>query len=334
MHRNLHGSIVPFVALILVTLLALGALAIDISNSYSAQTKVKNALDLAALAGISQLNGPQTVSLARSTALQYINDNLSMNLPSFETLVIPNNNLSIQLGVYDFTNMTFTWDELNTNVNSIMISFNYNVMTFLATVLSRENVLVGDNTIAAKQPAGELAPGGGFPLVIDSAALSQARANNNMVNLEQTGNNSNSYFTSFSNQNANANDIRDILSYLTDPTSGTRPPGISVNNGFDVNVNNGQLGSVYMDLNSVSFEGMTFVAPVGSLTNNNEARVDAFVGVTINDVYQDMGDWYIDITILPGYIDNTWSGFTIGSGIQNINNNDTSLVANSFGLVQ
>lgn len=334
MHRNVRGSIVPFVALILVILLALGALGIDISNSYSSQTKVKNALDLAALAGISQLSGPQTVSQARNTSLQYLNDNLTMNLPSFQALTIPNDNLSIQLGVYDFMNMTFTWDELNPNVNSIMISFNYNVMTFLATVLSRQNVLVGDNTTAAKQPAGQLAPGGGFPLLIDSMALSLAMANNNMVNLEQTGNNANSYFTSFSNQNANASDIRNILRYLQDPSTGTRPPGLSINNQFDVNVNNGQLGSVYMDLNSASFEGMTFVAPVGSLTNNNEARVDAFVGVRINDVYQNMGDWYIDITILPGYIDNTWSGFTIGSGIQNINPGDTSLVANSFGLVQ
>ena len=155
-----------------------------------------------------------------------------------------------------------------------------------------------------------------------------------MVNLTQReGEGENSYFTAFSDQNSNANDIRQILSYLEDPTTGTQPPRITVSDRYSIQVNNGQLGSVYMALDSAAFEGMTFVAPVGTLTGNNEGRIDGFVGVRIDDVYQSMGDWGISITIIPGYIDNS-RGLAINSGPQNIDQNNKNLLATSFGLVQ
>ncbi len=165
-------------------------------------------------------------------------------------------------------------------------------------------------------------------------ALSQAEANNYNVNLIQSGESTNSYFTAFSNQNANANDIKDILSYLVDPTTGLRPPLVTVSDNYSVDVNNGQLGSVYMALDTSSFEGMTYVAPVGRIVSGNQGVVDAFVGVRINDVYHSMGDWHISITIIPKYIDNSRSGLYAGKGPQNIDESNRNLLADAYGLVQ
>jgi hypothetical protein len=230
--------------------------------------------------------------------------------------------------------MTFTQDELNPAVNSLMISLAYDSPTLLTNVFMVSTVRISDSTIAVKRAAGQLGAGGGLPIFISSMALTDARLNNNMVNLTQReGEGENSYFTAFSDQNSNANDIRQILSYLEDPTTGTQPPRITVSDRYSIQVNNGQLGSVYMALDSAAFEGMTFVAPVGTLTGNNEGRIDGFVGVRIDDVYQSMGDWGISITIIPGYIDNS-RGLAINSGPQNIDQNNQNLLATSFGLVQ
>jgi len=334
MHRNIKGTIVPLIAMMLASILGIGALVLDSSNAYLNNGRIKNALDLSVLAGVSQLINEQDVSTAKNTALNYLNLNLSMSINSFSNLTLGSENLSIQAGIYNFSNMTFTQDELNPAVNSLMISLAYDSPTLLTNVFMVSTVRISDSTIAVKRAAGQLGAGGGLPIFISSMALTDARLNNNMVNLTQReGEGENSYFTAFSDQNSNANDIRQILSYLEDPTTGTQPPRITVSDRYSIQVNNGQLGSVYMALDSAAFEGMTFVAPVGTLTGNNEGRIDGFVGVRIDDVYQSMGDWGISITIIPGYIDNS-RGLAINSGPQNIDQNNQNLLATSFGLVQ
>ena len=334
MHRNLKGTIIPLVGIMLISILGIGALVLDLSNAYLNTSKVKNALDLSVLAGISQLTNQENVAAAKNTVLNYLNLNLSMSLTSFSNLSLDSQDLSIQAGTYNFNNMTFSWDELSPTVNSLMISFSYESPTYLASIFMIRSVRISDSTIAVKRPAGQLAPGAGLPIFISSSALTESRLNNNMVDLIQGEEGENSYFTSFSNQNSNANDIRQILDYLEDPSTGIKPPEITVSDSYLINVNNGQLGSVYMALDSSSFEGMTFVAPVGTLTSGNEGRVDGFVGVRIEDVFQSMGDWHISITVIPGYIDNSRSGLSINSGPQNIDGNNQSLLATSFGLVQ
>ena len=334
MRRNIKGTIIPLIAAMLTSILGIGALTLDSSNGYLTNAKIKNALDLSVLAGISQLISQEDVSSAKNTALNYLNLNLSMSINSFSNLTLENQNLSIQAGIYNFSNMTFTQDELNPSVNSLMISLTHESPTLLGNVFMIATVRISDSTVAVKRAAGQLGAGGGLPIFVSSTALTSARLNNNMVDLIQSeGGGENSYFTAFSNQNSNANDIGQILSYLEDPTTGTQPPRITVSDEYSINLNNGQFGSVYMALDSTAFEGMTFVAPVGTLTANNEGRIDGFVGIRIDDVYQSMGDWGISITIIPGYIDNS-HGLAINSGPQNIDENNQDLLATSFGLVQ
>src|SRR3989338_9735283 len=110
MRRNIKGSIIPLIAAMLTSILGIGALTLDSSNGYLTNAKIKNALDLSVLAGISQLISQEDVSSAKNTALNYLNLNLSMSINSFSNLTLENLNLSIQAGIYNFSNMTFTQD--------------------------------------------------------------------------------------------------------------------------------------------------------------------------------------------------------------------------------
>ena len=334
MLRNNQGSVMPLVALLLTTVLGMGALVIDISQAYTNQTKVKNALDFASLAGISQLINQQDVSAAKNIALNFLNNNLTSTIPSFNNLSLNSEGLSIQVGVYNINNMTFIQDELNPNVNALMISYTYNSMSFFGQIFSMNNTQVFDSTTTVKQIAGQMAPGGGFPLAINRTELTMARANNNMIDLVQSGGGENSYFTTFMSENANANDITEIINYFINQETGISPPSLTVGETFAIN--NGTIMSVYMTLDPNYFIGMTFISPIVSVNGGftNMVTVEGFVGYTINNIYDVMNVYHLEGTIIPGYIDNMWGGLTIYAGPGDINPQDQELLSNSFGLIQ
>ncbi|OGI08908.1 MAG: hypothetical protein A3I68_03460 [Candidatus Melainabacteria bacterium RIFCSPLOWO2_02_FULL_35_15] len=330
--RNERGFAVVFFALLLVAILGLGSLVLDLGQSYSIRARIKNAVDFSSIAGVSQLISSTDVDSAKNIALQYLNDNLSMLLPSFNTLTLNNSDVSVQLGIYNFSTMTFTEDEANPSVNAIKVSYTYRTVPFLATVFMIDNIQISESATAAKQIAGNMAPGGGFPLALDSSLLSVARNNNYMVDLVQTGL-VNSYFTSFNSNSASADDIKAVIDYFQNQSTGTSPPALMV--GDDFQINNGTLAAVYMTLDSTYFEGKTFVAPVITPDQNfaSMVTVQAFVGLTIDDVYKVGNDYHISATLIPKYIDNMWSGLTVGAGPGNISTQDQSVLATSFGLV-
>ncbi len=338
MHRKNKGSVLPLTALLIAALVAMGGLAIDMSYAYLNQTKIKNAVDLAALAGVSQLINQSNTQVAKDTALQYLNDNLTMSLPSFLPLTIGNPALSIQIGFYDTINMAFITeqdddDSNNNNINAIRVSYTYNSSTFLAPIFMAFNVQTSDRATAIKQVAGRMAAGGGFPLALQSSLLPSARQNNNMIDLVQSGT-ANSFFTAFMDSTASASDINQIIDYFINQTSGASPPSLTVGQSFQIN--NGALASVYMSLDLTNFVGMTFVSPIVTVDDgfSSMVTVQGFVGYTINDIYMIGNDYHIAATIIPGYIDNRWSGLTIQSGPGSIPPADQPLLANSYGLIQ
>lgn len=335
MLRNYQATILPVVVILLVALLGVGGLVVDLSQGYLVQTKIKNAVDLATLAGISQLNGPETVNNVKNTTLQYLNNNLTMTIPSFQSLTLSSEGLSIQIGVYNSTNMTFTVDELNPDANAIMISYRHNSMTFFAPVLMIDNILVADDSTVAKQPAGRMRPGSGFPLVVYNTALNDARTNNNMLNLYSAGDMDNSFWTDYTAENPSTTDIRNVLDYFQ-TGMGTVPPGVSVEDSF--RVNDGGMGGIFMSMNPNVLLGMTYllavVTPLEHYADSKLVKADGFVAATINNIVDSMGQKYIDITIQPGYIDNTFGGLQIGNGVVNVDSNNRPLLSNSFGLVQ
>ena len=330
--RDKKGIALPFFIIITVAILALAALVIDASYAYSVKTRIKNAVDLSCLAGISQLINIASISNVKNTSLQYLNDNLTMTINSFNPLSLDSPGLMIEAGVYDFNARNFTPDEQNPNLNALRVGYSYSSMTLLANILMISNIQISDSSTSAKQVAGNLAPGGGFPLAINKSVLSQARFNNNNFDLTQQGEDQNSYFTSFKEDNANANDIKDIIDFFEEG-EGLKPSGIRI--GEEFQINNGALASIYMDLDEVFFEGMVFISPVVTLNNfSNMATVEGFVGFRIRDIYMAGPDYHIAGTIIPSYIDNNWSGLTPGGRPNNIPLADQTLLANGIGLVE
>ncbi|MBI3589903.1 MAG: Tad domain-containing protein [Candidatus Melainabacteria bacterium] len=318
---------------LIVVIIGLGAIVVDISEAYVNQTKIKNAIDSSALAGISQLVNPANIPEVKNVALNYLNSNLIMTLPSFTPLDLSSEGLLLQAGIYNFSSMTFTTNEVDSNVNAIMISYTYNFMTLLSPILGINNLQVSDTVTAAKQTAGRMSPGGGFPLVVNSSVLSDARINNNMIDLFQAGT-ANSFFTAFMDSSASSNDINQIISYFIDMTTGVEPPSLTVGDSFQIN--NGNLTTAYMNLASSAFIGKTFVSPIVSLDVGftNKIMVEGFVGFIINNIYMIGNDYHIAATIIPAYIDNKWSGLILYGGSGNINPQDKPLLAASFSLVQ
>ena len=332
--RKNHGTILPLFAMLIIVIVGLSAYVIDFSQGYVNRTKIKNAVDFAALAGISQLTDQSGISTAKNTALQYLNDNLTNSLSPFTPLTLGNSDLSIQAGIYNFNTMTFTPDETNQGTNSLKISYRYNAGTYLANIFGINNISFNENTLAVKQTAGRISPGGGFPLAIQSSQLSVARNNDYMIDLIQTGT-ANSFFTAFMESTASSSDINQIISYFISQTTGVEPPSLTVGEQFQIN--NGSLTSVYMNLTESYFEGMTFVAPIVSLPAgfSSTVKVEGFIGFTVNDIYMSGNDYHIAGTIIPGYIDNRWSGLTIGAGPgPAIQPPDIPVLASSFGLVE
>lgn len=332
MLRNEKGVAIVFFALMLVITLGMGALVTDLSLAHSNRTRIKNALDFASLAGISQLTNPASVSNAKQTALDYLNNNLSMTLSSFTPLSLSSNGLSIQAGIYDFNNMTFTFDEANSNINALMISYNYNSPTFFSDIFMINSASISESTTASKQIAAYASPGGAFPLIIYSTSL--ANIMNNVLDLVvySAAQMDNSYWTDYTSSNPSTTDVNNILDYFQ-YGMGTAPPGITLNDTF--NVNDGGMGGIFMNLDVNALAGMTLLFSIVSPTlMSGEVMADGFLGGTINSVTDSMGQKSISLTVIPGYIDNSFGGLQIDSGMTNVNPGDESYLAKAFGLVQ
>ncbi len=329
--RNFKGIVIPLFAVFLTVAIGLGAMVLDIGQEYSIKTRIQNALDLATLAGASQIEEDSSISNIKNTALNYLNNNLNMTLPSFSNLTLDSTDLSIQIGVYDFDNMTFTENESLDSANAIMVFYTYESMTFLAPIFMIDNIQISDDAIAVKQAAGSMPPGTGFPLGINTSQLSVALNNANMLDLYQSGASENSYWTKYTANAPSVQDIRDILDYFQYGT-GNPPSGISINQ--EIAYSNSAMTALYNDMEPGILVGMTYVFPVVSITMADTIAADGFVGATINSIVDVMGDNYISITIDPKYVENNYGGLGVGSSSPNIGEEEEELLANSFGLIQ
>ena len=328
--RAEQGVVLPFFALFLIAALGMGALVIDIGSGYSVKTKIQNAVDLSVLAGSSQINSGSSVTTVKNTALNYLNNNLSSAIPSFQTLSLTSPGVSIQVGTYDTSTMTFVVNEAIPPANAIKVSYTHMLSTFFAPIFMIDTFDVGEDAIAVKKPAGYMAPGTGFPLAIYSSALTTALSNNNMVNLYSSGMSDNSYWTDFTSSNPSTTDIRNVLDYFQYGT-GTKPPAVTVNDSFAIN--DGGMGGIFMNLEPSILEGMTYLFSVVEDMASMTAMAQGFVGATIDDIVDSMGERYVSITIIPGFVDNTFGGLGIASGPgSDISSENQALLANSYGL--
>lgn len=327
--RNQRGIALAFVALTATLVLGLSSYVVDLAMAYSYKTRVKNATDLATLAAVSQIQGTSSISTAKDTALTYLNNNLLSTIPGFTATSLGDSNLNIQCGTFDSQSRTFTWDESDPDVNAIMVSYTYNVMSFFGPVLMLGDIPVSGSALASKQPAGYLAPGSGFPLSLYSSALDTALSSSYMVDLYSAGTMDNSFWTDYTASNPSTNDLAGLVDYLQ-YMIGDPPPAITVNDSFAIN--DGGMGAIFMDLDPAVLVGMTYLFTVIEDGASNSAMAQGFVGATIDNIVDSMGDKYISVTIIPGYVDNQFGGSSVGGG-SNISSGGSSLLADSFTLV-
>ncbi len=328
MIRNNKGVVAALLVLMIPVVLGMGGYVTDLSIQYLNRTRIENAIDFSALAGISQLANQSNVSNAKQAALNYLNTNLTASLSSFASLSLNSPGLSIQAGVYDFINMSFTLDEQNPNINALKISYTYNSPTFLSQIFMINSVNVTESATAAKQPAGCASPGTGFPITIDVSSLDTAAQNNNMLNLSIMNQ---SYWTQFTNINPSTTDINNIIDYFQSG-NGTKPPGVSVND--NIRINDGNMNAVFMTLDPAVLVGMNYIFSVVTVNSSTDATINAFVTATINNIVSSMGQQYVTITIVPGNIDNAFGGLQICSGQANVSSSNQFLLSDAFGIVQ
>lgn len=330
--RNKKGIIFTLVAVLLVALLGFGSLVGDFALAYATKSRVKTAVDMAALAGISQLEDSSSVTSAKNTALDFLNNNLSETINGFMDLSLSDTSLQIKVGVFDEESRTFTWDESDSDINSISISYTLPAMTIFGNIYMIESIPVSGYVIASKQVAGSAAPNTVFPIAISDSVLSSVHGMSYSVNLYQSGGSTNSYFTSYDG-NAMPAEILDQFNFwgLESYNAYAPPPALST--GDTVKYYNGSDVNIYYNIPHASnFEGMTYIFPVVTNTDGTNLQVEGFVGGEITDV--DIINKRITITVKPGHIDNDHSGLKVGQGAdEDIDPTYTYLLANSFGIV-
>ena len=327
--RNNKGISAAFFTMMLSVFIGTCCMVIDVSQTYSYKSRLKTACDLASLAGVSQLVSSSNISDAKNAALNFLNTNLSSNLPGFTSLTQSSPNLIIQAGVYDSSNATFSWDETNPSVNAIKVEYVYPSASNLAEYFMITTINISGSAIASKQPANSASVGTSFPLIILDHALSTASVTGNTAVLSQAGSDQNSYFSAF-DSSANQNDINQII-YNFQNGTGVQSPSIATNATYTADISSPD--GIYTSLNESLLEGRTFVFPIGAV-NGSDGTIVGFAGATINDI--DTVAKTISITFIPGYIDNTFGGATItGNGEVGITEPvELALLANSFLLVQ
>ena len=53
-----------------------------------------------------------------------------------------------------------------------------------------------------------------------------------------------------------------------------------------------------------------------------------------NDIVDSMGSRYVSITIVPGYLSNSYGGLSVGMGVGSVGTSEQTLLARSSGLVE
>jgi Flp pilus assembly protein TadG len=327
--RSTSGLAAVLFATFISVLIGMVALVVDLSQSYTYKSKLKSACDLASLAAVSQLANSSDIGTSKTSALNYLNDNLAATIPGFLPLNLSSTNLTIQVGTYDTSTSAFTWDEATSSPNAIKVGYIYPVMTLFADYFMISTINVDAISIAAKQPAGKALNGTSFPLAIDDSTLSEALSNGNMLTLVQTGGSRNSHFTAFDGT-ADENTITQEINYF-ESGAGTQTPLVSLNDGFTLNNAGSSITSVYSNTSEGSLEGMSFIFPIVERSGST-VTVKGFIGASIDDV-NTVGET-ISITIMPSYIDNNFGGTTIAGSVPITDPQEKSLLANGLSLVQ
>jgi Flp pilus assembly protein TadG len=331
--RSNKGFIAAFFTVFLPVFIGIMALSVDLPRMYSYNADIKSALDLAVIAGISQLNSTSDITTAKNTAVTYLNANLSMTLPNFTNLTTSSTGLTLQAGTYDSSTCTFTYNEAGPTVNALKITYSYTPNSILSGFFMIDTFTITASSLGGKTYAGYAPAGTTFPIILDPAALTTAAANSNVVRLYQNGGSQNSYLGDYVG-NSMSNDVDAQIDYFQN-SSGTPPPAVAIGSTFMQLNASGQIAMVYSGNLSgwVPTSGTTLVFPVGTLGAGNNVTITGYVlGSLVTFGIGSMSN-YADITIVPGSTSNSWSGLVTGAQPTGLDETQLSLLASGSGLV-
>jgi hypothetical protein len=330
--RNEKGFIAAFFTVFLPVFIGIFALTVDMPKLYSCSSDIKSGVDLATLAGISQLQSSSDITQAKLAAVSYLNSNLSRTVPGYTNANLGDSNLDVKVGVYDFSTSMFTWDEASSSVNAIMLTYSHQASSVWSNYYMINSFTVSSSSTAAKYYAGSASTGTSFPLAIEKSVLTSALSNSTQ-RIYQFGMSTNSYFTAFDN-NASVGDIEDTIDYFQG-RSGT--PSRSVAIGDNFKYNSGALATAYLYINLVfpwTLPGHSFVFPIVTKGSGNDLTAEGFTSATINNFGIGAMGYYMDVTFQQHQNDNTWGGLQPGSEPSNIPTNEKIYLSTAYKIVE
>lgn len=195
--RSREGAVAVIVTLLLVVICAFVSLSFDVGNLYRVRTESQAAVDAAALAGASGLDGTNAgMTEARARATDFGNRHYSY------TSSVALGAGDIELGHWDHDAETFTSSTVPAAVNAVRATYLVpSVSTPFAAVLGNYNTPVLAQSIAVG--GGPWMPQCGFPLVVPDCAIANAALTStcDFCFQLQSANTDNAAWTSFTNAN-------------------------------------------------------------------------------------------------------------------------------------
>lgn len=335
--RNDSGIALAFFSIFIPVLIGFIGLVVDLSQVYAYSSRIKSATDLACLAGVSQMESVADVTTAKTTALSYLNNNLSMTLPNFTNLTLSSTGLSIQGGVYNFSNSSWTFDESSSSVNSIRITYTYTINSLLAGYFMINSFNTSSNSIAAKYYAGTALDDTACPITVDQSVLTNlvASGSNDITLYVDAGTDTNAYFSTFDNM-SNYGQVVSYLNHLRmdgGMSSTDVLPQVAIGSTFDYISMSLNKNHVFTDelLGWTLTANDKYIFPVVSDDAMGTLTVKGFLGAQVTAFGLGAMGYYIDITVIPGYLDNVQGGLKLGEPTIT-DSSEKALLADSYGI--
>jgi Flp pilus assembly protein TadG len=170
--RAREGNVAIITTLMLTVMMGFVALSFDIGNVYRVRTESQSAVDSAALAGASALDGTSAgIMAAKARAIDFGNRHHSYD----NNVALTNGD--IVPGVWDVVNGGFTVGGDNDKINAIQVTYNVaSVAMPFASALGKSSMPVKASAIAIGGGPADNACG--FPMVLPDCAVQAAVANN------------------------------------------------------------------------------------------------------------------------------------------------------------
>jgi Flp pilus assembly protein TadG len=222
-----RGNVALITALSLTMMMMFAALSFDVGNIHRVRAELQSAMDSAALAGASRLDGSATgITAAKARAVQQANDHKAY------TGQLSISTSDVTVGTWDFTTSTFSAWNGNTNNATLAAQFAVKVAYKVPSVAHPFAAVMGNSSapvgaFAVAVGGGPQATGCGFPLVVPDCSLKNPDQSGNCqyCMIYADNNSDDAAWTSFTNQNGVSHIFDAIVEACTSSPTSCRTTG-------------------------------------------------------------------------------------------------------------